>query len=349
MDIVSQQTVPLQDQKQKARRQRIWPAILSLYILAAIIPECVATYNTSPRSFLTNPVLFFFLPAFYGSANLLIRELMRRRPRSWGSILLLGVAFGCVNEGIVAGTWYYVVPDGYAMLGAVDWAWAVALTCFHTLFSVVIPIFLVEALFPTLAKRSWLKRRGLIGFSILFTLTALVGLLARTYSLDRLIVLLAVIVMTITAVFLPQPKPRPENTRPIPRLGRLRIAGCAGTILFFSAIVLFPAILLHAHAPTRQGLFQALLIVVTLAVCALFLVAVHEWSGRYSWGHPQMLALITGALLPMIILSLLLPPMWLSAQPLITLPFLVFLIWLTRRTQTSTPHESWASAPYREY
>lgn len=254
MDIATRPTAPLREAEQTKRR-RIWPAILTLYVLAAIIPECVATYNTTPRALLFNPTLFFFLTAFYGSANLLIRELIRRRRRRWACLLLLGAAFGFINEGIIAGTWYTVIPGGYAMIGGVDWAWAVALTAFHTLYSVVIPILLVEAIFPDLADRPWLKRRGLIGFSLLLALTTTLGLLAPAYRLDRFLVLLAVIVLTIIALRLPLvSKPGQQSAREAPRLGRLRVAGFGGTLLFFGAIIFVPALLAHTVAPTISHL-----------------------------------------------------------------------------------------------
>lgn len=187
----------------KLKHPRFWPMILALYVLGGIIPECVATFNTAPRSFLFNPLSFFFLTAFYGSANLLIRELIRRRPRGLTCLLLLGIAFGCVNEGMIAGTWYTVVPDGYLRLGGIDWAWAAALTAFHLIYSVILPLFLVEAFFPIVARVPWLRRRGIIGFSILFGLTTSLTFLLPTYRLERFLVFLAVIVLVVIAVRLP--------------------------------------------------------------------------------------------------------------------------------------------------
>jgi len=323
---------------QPARRQRIWPAILTLYVLAAIIPECVATYNTAPRSFLSNPALLFYETAFYGSANLLIREVMRRHPRGRVSFLLLGVAFGFVNEGILAGTWYNVVPGGYTLIGGVDWAWAVALTTFHTIYSVIVPILLVETLFPALADRPWLKRRGFIGFGVLLALTTSLAFFAPTYRLARFLVLLAVIALAIIALLLPLASPlRRQRPGMLPGLARLRIAGVAGTILFFCTITLVPAIGVHFIGPSRNNLAQVVYIVLILGVGIVLLNVAGRWSRRSGWGHPQTLALITGALLPGIILSLLLPQMWLAAQPAATLPCLVLLVWLTRRTRTQLP------------
>jgi hypothetical protein len=59
-----------------------------------------------------NPLELLAIAAFYGPAVLLIREALIRRRPGWTSLVLLGGAFGFVNEGVVAGTWYVETPDG---------------------------------------------------------------------------------------------------------------------------------------------------------------------------------------------------------------------------------------------
>jgi hypothetical protein len=318
---------PEQEITVKLKRPRFWPAILALYVLGGLIPECIATFNTAPRSFLFHPSSFFFLTAFYGSANLLIRELIRRRPRRLACLLLLGVAFGFVNEGMIAGTWYTVVPDGYLLFGGIDWAWAVALTAFHTIYSLITPLFLVEALFPALARVPWLRRRGIIGMSVLFGLTTSLTFLLPAYRLDRLLVLLVVIVLVVIALRLPlSEQVRPLEPGKLPGLGHLRLAGFVGTLLYFGAILIVPALLARTFFPFSAMLAQVLIILGILIVCAFLAVMVRRWSTRSAWKGSQALALITGAFLPTTLLSLFLPQMWLAAQPAVTLPFLALLV-----------------------
>jgi hypothetical protein len=332
MEISPLPLLPEQQITVKLKRPRIWPAILTLYVLGALIPECVATFNTAPRSFLFNPPSFFFLTAFYGSANLLIREVIRRRSRRLVCLLLLGIAFGFVNEGMIAGTWYTVVPAGYLLLDGIDWAWAAALTAFHMIYSIMLPIFLVEALFPSLARIPWLGRKGLIGFSILFGLTTSLAFLLPTFRLERLLVGLAVIVLALIALSLPLAESRrPSVEGQLPGLIRLCLAGFVGTLLYFGTILLVPGILSHTLFPIAPVLSQALIILSVLIVCTVIGMQVRHWTRRPGWQEKQILALITGALLPTILLSLLLPPMWLAAQPAITLPLLALLLWAAYR------------------
>ena len=79
-----------------SRRQR-WLPPVTLFLLAPIVAELLA--GTMPVWQVGN--LLFLLP-LYGSGALLIRELVRRRGRGWTSILLLGAAFGIVEEGIAS-------------------------------------------------------------------------------------------------------------------------------------------------------------------------------------------------------------------------------------------------------
>lgn len=62
-----------------------------------------------------------------------------------------------------------------------------------------------------------------------------------------------------------------------------------------------------------------------------------SWSGRADGGRRQTLAVITGALLPAILMSLVLPAALRALEPFATLPMLAMLIWLARRYQPARP------------
>ena len=93
---------------------RTWPAVVSLALLAAVIPESIATGNTPVLAYVTSPATLPFLTAFYGGAAVAIREAWLRRRLGWRGVALLGAAFGSANEGVIAATWYRVAPTGYA-------------------------------------------------------------------------------------------------------------------------------------------------------------------------------------------------------------------------------------------
>src|SRR5262245_1046564 len=70
---------------------------------------------------ITQPLLWPFLLLIYGPGALLIRESARRLDCGWGSILLLGTAYGLVEEGLALQSLFN--PSLY---GAADWGARIA-------------------------------------------------------------------------------------------------------------------------------------------------------------------------------------------------------------------------------
>lgn len=328
-----------------AKKVRTWPAVLTLFVLAALIPESIATYNSSPLLLLAHPITLLFICAFYGSIALLVRELMRRRQLGWASILLLGMAAGSINEGIVAGTWYKVQYTGYTMISGVNPAVAVGLTVFHTLYSTVLPILLVDLIFPQLATRSWLHRKSGILFLLLLVLTTLEGFAVVANRSLKAVVLLGVLALIVIALTLPRARPRPLLMERVPGLGRLRWLGGLGTVLFFLIFAIIPGILGPRVASGKLPDWQILTIGLMIGYFWLVVAMGSSWSRRVGWGKRQTLAVITGALLPAILLSFVVPAALLTLEPVVTLPMLVLLIWLARRTKRLEEAARVASLP----
>ena len=315
-------------------RARIWPAALTLFVFAALIPESIATVNTPAPTWLLNPVEGLFMMAFYGSANLVIRELRVRRGLGWTSVLLLGVVFGFANEGIIAVTWFRVIPtDGYIYQNGVDWAWAAALTAFHAIFSVAVPIAFVEILFPRIAGRSWLSRRPPISFAILFALVTALGFYPEKYRINQWPVLAAMVALTIVALALPRARGRARSARRAPR------ALAAATLRRPRGVPLLLRPLRGAEHPgqarrSRRRCAGCRWITSRSSprIFAVCVVVARRWTGRAGWGPPQALALITGGMVPSLLISLGFVG---QLQPLITVPFFLWLVWLAWRVKQS--------------
>jgi hypothetical protein len=180
-----------------------------------------------------------------------------------------------------------------------------------------------------------------IGFGMLFGLTTSLTFLSPHYRLDRLLVLLMVIVLVVIAVCLPlSGHVHPTSLDKHPGLGRLRLVGFGGTLLFFGAIYIVPTLLASPLSPVSSVLSQGLIMLSILMVCVFLLGMVHRWSAHSTWKEDQRLALITGSLLPTILFSFLLPQTWLAAQPAVTLPFLVLLVWAAYRQRKTAVLEN---------
>ncbi len=126
------------------------------------------------------------------------------------------MAAGCINEGIIAGTWYKVQYGGYALIGGVAPAVAVGLTVFHVLYSTALPILLAELMFPRVAGCRWLGRSGLAACSVLLALATASGFGAAADRGMKAVVLLGVTVLAAVAPALLGAAPRRYRPRGCP-------------------------------------------------------------------------------------------------------------------------------------
>jgi len=117
----------------------------------------------------------------YGTGAVVIREITRRWEKGWVSILLMGMAYGIFEEGIIVRSFF---DPGWQDLGqlafygrwiGVNWIWSIALTIFHAVVSILIPIAITELLFPEKKDMLWLSKRELIIAIIIFLINVLPG------------------------------------------------------------------------------------------------------------------------------------------------------------------------------
>lgn len=327
------------------KSQRTWPALLMLYLLAPLIGE-VLSGSTPPLMFLHNPFNLFYLPALYGSGAILVRELVRRRGLGWGSVLLLGAAYGILEEGLVVTSWFNPYwPDlgllaSYGRLLDTSWVWAVGLTIYHAVVSITLPIVLTEALFPSIADQLWLGKRGLWVVTVWLTITSLLGLLGFGFLAFRKQGYSHPPLMYLGAVFLAMafvwwglhlsPKlPTVATSSAVPGFWKLRVGAFAATCAFFFSLWVLPYLI-------------AFPIVLVAAMGALVVLAsrwVACWSRRAGWGTSQRVALTSGVLCFFILLSPLIEFGAISGRKITTgqtlfgLIFLLALVWLAWRVK----------------
>jgi hypothetical protein len=331
-----------------ARPSRRWPLVLLFCLLAGLIPETLATTSTSVAKIIANPGSLLFVALFYGTADLVIREAIIRRPLGLTGKLLLGIAFGFVNEGVVAATWYTVRPQGYSFIGGVDWDWAVSLTVFHTFVSVLMPIYLFESVAPSVAGQPLLRRRGIIIASALFLGLSLAFALTPQYRAYRLAVFAVALLLTWIALSLPPAHtgaPADAVMKAAPGLWRLRALGFVAMLLYFVCIYFLPALFAtigrRVGAPSALAGLLANAPLVALAVWATALCV--GWTRRAWWSPRRQLALITGALAFTALVTAL-PQLGSTYEPLVTIPFMLYLIILAWRARRAERRAAIASA-----
>ncbi len=340
------------EQAPTPRAMRRWLIIFVFCLFAGLIAETFVTDSTSPVHALLYPFSVPFNVLLYGTFDLLAREIIVRRRAGLASALLLGAAFGFVNEGVAAGTWYVVHPQGYLFIGRVDWTWALALTLFHALISVLTPIAFIEILFPSIRGQTLLRRWGMVSCVVLFlgcVFCAIIVLAPLPLPLFpyRLSVLAVAVLFALVALALPSrratilaPTPLPTaspaplrlpTTRRLPGLWQLRIAGFLTMFAFFFLFSLFP-VLVAALLQSRPGglvIAQGIDCTAFLAFSALVIGRGWSWSQRPRWSPRQNLALLIGGVtFTTLLLNLTEAPM---GELFSTLPFYALLIVLTLR------------------
>jgi len=152
-----------------------FPPALALFLLAPTVGELLSG-SAPPAEFFT-PFGFLMIVCLYGSGAVVIRELRIRWKKGIGSILLLGAAYGVLEEALLVTSWfspYWSDLGQMAVYGRwldINWVWAEMLTTYHAVFSITIPILFVELAFPNKRDENW------IGKKLLITLIALLSAL----------------------------------------------------------------------------------------------------------------------------------------------------------------------------
>ncbi|MFC4589933.1 hypothetical protein [Sphaerisporangium corydalis] len=156
-------------------------------VLLAVITPVIAelTLGNPPLSRIW--LMLLWIP-IYGAGTVLIRELVRRRRRGWPSILLLGLAYGIVEEGLVlqalsSPTMYGVAGWAPRFFG-LNSAYAELNLPYHAVFSVALPILLGDLAFPSLRDRPYLKRTGVVVAGVVFVLGGLLLRVTVAASID---------------------------------------------------------------------------------------------------------------------------------------------------------------------
>src|SRR5579863_7840894 len=157
------------------RSRGLLPA-LGLFFLAPLVAEFLL--GNMPITMLG---LLAILAPVYGGGALLIRETVRRMGRGWASILVMALAYGILEEAFLDQTLFnpdflglhlhLLEPAFVPALGIGIW-WTIFVLTLHTVWSITVPIALVEALVPERAAAPWLGNVGIAVTAVLFALAA---------------------------------------------------------------------------------------------------------------------------------------------------------------------------------
>ena len=279
--------------------KRVPPALV-LYLLAPAIGELLS--SSAPPVEFFNPFGLIILPALYGSGAILVREIALRWDKRWPSILMLGLAYGVIEEGLMVKSFFdpgwpdLGVLGTYGRFAGVNWVWSLALCLYHATISIAIPILLVELLYPDRRDEPWIGRRCFIGLSILLALVVVFGFLALTPYRPPMLAYLAAIATTVLLYRLAQRQPHhwaESKRQPTRSRVWLFLLGFMGVLCYF----VFSYGLPEAGAPVFITVFA-------LGMLAWGLWRSIRWaSGDGAWDDRGRFSLAAGALTFFILLA----------------------------------------------
>ncbi len=261
--------------------------ILFLFVLSPFIGE-VLSGSTPPLAFI-NPFTIAFLGSLYGSGALLVRDYARRWRKGWRSILLLGAAYGIIEEGILVRSFFSPTWKDLGVLATygrwlgVNWVWAEWLAIYHAIFSITIPIFLVEQYYPKSKGQIWLTKNLRILFHSLLIASIVVGFFAFPYDAP-IWGLAGCVLAVITLGWLAKKIP---NTRPVSQ--NLKLHWRILVPLGFSVPAISFFLFNSAIIPSA---------IITMIVGALLVLGYERLLSRWSlegWTDLQRLGLVAGA------------------------------------------------------
>ena len=230
------------------------------------------------------------LASLYGSGALLVRDYARRWQKGWRSILILGAAYGIIEEGIMVRSFFNPAWKDLGVLGTygrwlgTNWVWAEWLAIYHAIFSITIPIFLVELTFPQSKTRIWLSSRVRVLFHGLLVVAIILGFFAFPYDPGVLAITGCIAAVVALGWF----AKRISNTSPAQR--NLKLSWKILVPLGFSVPAVFFFFFNSALIPIAAGTM----------IIGVFIVLGYErlltrWA-RKGFSDLQKLGLMTGAI-----------------------------------------------------
>lgn len=282
--------------------KRYLPPALALLLLSPAVGEVLSS-STPPLAVIFNPLGTIFLLFLYGGGAIIIRELALRWQKSWPSILIMGAAYGIVEEGLMVKTFFNPGLQVLGILGSygrwlgVNWAWSVELAIFHAVFSITIPILLVTLAYPEKRTEPWVGRRMLFTLGILLIGTVILGyFLLYPYPVPPALILSALVgvaILMAVAGSLPNPLFTVKAAKaPKPRW--FLFAGFVWGTALFMITWLVP--------PTGLNPLITLALFILSVIALAFAVLKMSGNGG-AWSDKHRLALAAGVLGFLILLS----------------------------------------------
>jgi hypothetical protein len=261
-------------------------AVITLALLSPLIAEYLSG-SLSLAEFGALPVML----AMYGGGAVVIRETVRRSGRGWLSILLLGLAYALVEEGIADQSLFNpnfqglrLLDPGFIPALGIGVPWTLYVLAIHVIWSIAVPIALAESLFPSMRREPWMGRIGVTvaAFFYVAGVALITVFFAKKFFASPAQIAASAIgaaVLIVAAFVLPREKPTPASAGPRPWI--IAVASFLATSAF---------VLLYGQGVSRWPWLAA-------SGMAALLVLMLAFAIYRRWTPAQIYAAAAGALL----------------------------------------------------
>ncbi len=263
--------------------------------------------------------LWLFAP-LYGGAALIIREGTRRTGRGWPTIILLSLAFGVFQAGLIdhslfnpsfqtADSWHGTPNPTYIPALGISCLVALNFVLGHVIWSISAPIAIIETFVRSRRTMPWLGNLGLAIISLLYILASSIicwGTAVEDQflpSAPQIAGAAIVVVALIVLAFSVRKGHRPKVVRMLPK------PWVVGTAAFM--LLSLPTIM--ELACEMLGIPSMFMIdwpgfIVNIALVGMLTALTWRWSQSKDWSAPHTLSLAGGALLTRAWIAFLLVP-----------------------------------------
>ncbi len=276
----------------RAMKSTNWPAA-GLLLMSPLVGEYLL--GSLPASMIA---VLPLMMAMYGAGAILIREAVRATGGGWAAIVLLATAYGLFEEGFVTQSLFN--PDylhlrllDYGFLPALGTAlpWAVFVIAIHVVWSITVPIALIESAFPSRRDQPWLGTLGRTFCALAFA-TACVLVAAFSYKqvpfmatpMQFGVTGALILALCVAAFKLPKPRVAPASAAP------------HGIVLFLASFLAGSAFMLAGRrAGSQWHLDWSTVVALMLGIAALFIAFIVARTRTGKWDEARRFALAAGA------------------------------------------------------
>jgi hypothetical protein len=269
-----------------------WP-MAGLLLLSPLIGEYLL--GSLPASMIA---LLPLMMAMYGAGAILIREAVRATGGGWASIVLLATAYGLFEEGFVTQSLFNpnylhlrLLDFGFVPVLGTALPWAIFVLAIHAVWSITVPIALIESAFPSHRDQAWLGMPGRTLHALAFAIGCA---LIAAFSYRQVPFMATPMQFTVTGALIlalcvaafKMPKPQATAAAAAPH----------GAILFLASFLAGSAFVLTGRrAESEWHLDWPTVVALALGIAALFIAFIVAQTRQGQWDEPRRFALAAGA------------------------------------------------------